>query len=153
MKKKWLRRILVLAAVFVLLPGLTCALLPGYVERTRREQILREIGSAQTVRVEEFDDPKNPKKKHELTAAERATLLKILPSIVPKWYRLVLELCFVPRHRIVARSANGEEFTIEICFECDLVQHTGSEIYDLPKAGRAAVLGFLREIDIPCPAR
>jgi hypothetical protein len=136
---RWLATVLAVWAVL----GIA---LPGGIMLGRRHRILTAMRSAESVRLEEFqEEGGRVLARHELDAAQRAALIHILSAILPRGFPYSLKFCFVPHHRIVARAADGTEFTLTICFGCDQAQHTGSAIYDMRPAGSAALRVFFEE--------
>lgn len=140
--RKWFRRI---AWCLVVLGLLVCIVLPEGVALSRRQRLVGALTSARSVRIEEYRD-ETILARHELGALQRASLIQVIPAIVPRrGPPLSLKLCFVPHHRIIARRSDGVEFTIKICFFCDQARHTGSEIYDMPPSGSAALRRFFKQ--------
>jgi hypothetical protein len=141
--RKWLRRLALAAGVLVGLAVVVSVVFPWWVARSRRHLLVDMLQSAQSVRIEEFDDSGKTILTRDLDGAQRQALIGIIPGIVPRGFPMSFKLCFVPHHRIIARSADGSEFEITICFQCDQAMHTGSTVYDMPPSGSATLRKFI----------
>ncbi len=107
-----------------------------------RYQIDNALRSADTVRIEEFERDKILSHL-ELDEAQRAELADILPTILPVGVPFSVKLCFVPHHRIVARTSEGIEFVVTVCFECEQARQNDSVVYDMAPWGAKALRSFL----------
>jgi hypothetical protein len=144
--RKWRRRITRGLVTVVLLWALVCVALPAAVSRSRRHRIVDALTSARSVRIEQFED-RTTLAQHVLNAEQLASLVREIPAIV-SGALFSFKMCFVPHHRIIARDPEGVEFTITICFQCDMVQLTGSEPYDMPPSGSAALRQLFQQYGI-----
>ncbi len=143
--QKWRRRIVRWLAVALGLWCFFCLVFPYGIMLGRRHQIVSAMKSAESVWIEEFLELHGSIITHKkLDKAQRDQLIRILPSILPRGLPVSLKLCFDPHHRIVARAADGTEFTLTICFGCDQAKHTGSALYDMPHSGSEVLRKFFR---------
>ncbi|WP_422929228.1 hypothetical protein [Singulisphaera sp. PoT] len=144
--RKWNRRRIVrwlaIAAGFWVLLFVVWPLGVGW---NRKTTLLSAMRSASSVIVEEFSDVDGRVLGGlELDAARRAELLRILPRAMPRGFGYTFKLCFVPHHRIVARTPGKPDFVMTICFFCDQATNDGFWIYDMRPSGSKALSDFLR---------
>jgi hypothetical protein len=141
----WIVRCLILLIIsLIVVWALVFIVLPETAVASRRQRIVAALASAQSVRVEEFQESKILS-QHDLDATQRASLILLIPAIVSRSLPISFKMCFDPHHRIVTRDSAGIEFTLTICFECDQAQHTGSQIYDMSPSGSAALRQLFKQ--------
>ena len=144
--RKWNRRRIVRwLAIAAGVWGLLFVVWPLGVGWNRKATVLSSMRSARSVIVEEFSDVDGKVLgRLELDAARRAELLRILPKALPRGFGFSLKLCFVPHHRIIARSPGKPDFVMTICFFCDQAKNQENSIYEMEPSGSQALSQFLR---------
>ena len=138
------RRIVQALAGLAVMCIVLCCASQYTIKQIRCHQMVSAVNSAESVWIEEFRTEDGPVlARSQLNPSQRLALTRILPTIVPGGFPYSLKLCFVPHHRIVAKSHSGADFTLTICFGCDQAEHTGTSLYDMPAAGSAVLRSFI----------
>jgi len=84
-----------------------------------------------------------------------------LPSDYPKLlhafpysldYGLGDKMCFVPHHRVVITSRNGETFVCDICFTCDMYSMPTLGEHDMPVGWSYRLRTLFRDVGISTDA-
>jgi hypothetical protein len=148
-RSRWLRRLgcLVIGlGLFAAFPS-GCCLVRG---AWWRFELACELRDAASIRIEQFTEARGPAVQSvELDGPGRDELRRLAPAVHSRSLPIALRLCFVPHHRVIAKRADGTEWTWLICFTC-----TESKIGDwdpspMTEKGALRLVEFFRSRGIP----
>lgn len=105
--------------------------------------------SAETVRLEGFDDNGDVLARVELDTRQREAVASALPLRPDIGIPGLIAYCFVPHHRIVARDAAGQDVVFLLCFECDELRFQQGPIRMTPLLWRSSLRRLFTDHKIP----
>ena len=120
-KSGWLRRLLVLLAVFILFYVLAVPTIGVLLARSR---LVSAVASASSIRLEAYENDRVLTAR-ALASAEFSHVIEAVPITWDYGLPGLARLCFVPRHRVVVTDDRTQRTTVfRVCFNCDQVDFT-----------------------------
>jgi hypothetical protein len=116
-----------------------------------RHRVLSAVRSAQSVRLEEFSFGK-VLTSVEFTSNDSNWIRPAMPIRPDIGCPGMIDLCFIPHHRIVTRDRAGLEWTFTICFHCDEGRIGRGNIFMTPYLWRSSLRRLFTENHVPIRA-
>jgi len=143
-RPRWLRWLRWLA-IFI---SCWATVVPTLLALRIRHRVLSAVAAAQSVRLEEFRGGE-VLTKVELTSQQRETVRRALPIVPDIGLPGMINLCFVPHHRVVTRDTAGQESAFTICFGCDEARVARGAIFMTPFLWRSSLRRLFTDHQIP----
>ena len=143
-RSRWVRRVgcLVIGmSLIAAFPSGCCLVRGGW----WRFELANELRDAVSIRIERFAERSGPAVQSVgLDGPGRGELRRIAPAANSRTLPIALALCFVPHHRVVAKRADGTEWTWLICFTCTESKIGSWDPSPMTEAGAVWLVEFFR---------
>lgn len=129
---------------------------PTVIAWAARVRLAAALSDAESITLEQFT-----LFRHQVVASKRIPpsdskqVLHAFPFSIDYGVIFLTKMCFIPHHRIVIKTRQGDTFTCLICFQCDqysLNSKSDSSIHDMPLFWSGRLRQLFMDAGIPTNA-
>ena len=152
------RKFAIRSTIGLLIGLVVCCIVPAVVLRlvmhsrlnSMRDQAVKALQTAESIRLEEFDDSGKVVSRRDLDSEQRVAANESIRGGLGGGAGFTLSMCWVPHHRVIARDAKGSEFALTICFGCDEARITGYSQFPMPTKWKSSLRQLFEQNGFRC---